>query len=64
MATATAEKLTKFRYAPATRRELRLALASLDRAEIARRQHAIAQRRARVAMRRECEQLLAAKLAA
>ena len=61
---APAEILTKFRFAPATRRQLRLALAALDRAEIARRQAAIAKRRARVTMRRECEQLLAAKLAA
>ena len=50
--------LTKFRGIKASRRALRIALAKLDRNEIARRQKAIRARRVRVAKRSECDRFV------
>ena len=53
-----AETLTKFRGVVKTRKELREALARLDRAEIARRQRRIFERRVVAAQRAECRRFV------
>lgn len=53
-----AETLTKFRGIVKTRKELREALAKMDRAEIALRQRRIYERRTAAAQRAECRRFV------